>query len=129
MYGSHYLKGAQDKEEVEFQTPFEFPNKKRIIRLKRTNKCVTDNAFMCVGVFSNEYIRLYVSEEYNVNLITSQPSVPGRFIFVKQTSHFSLLNVAFLAMKAATMIEDSPRKVEELYLESRKTEKTGTDIL
>lgn len=126
MNNNAFLKILQKEENVSFAgKPFKFPTKKRTIHIKSTNEDVVDNAFFCIGQTLTSFGGFYVSEEYDVNLL-SEDRLPGRFIFMLGTDNDQWKVVYLLATAGATVITDVENEVEELYLQSRQDEKENS---
>lgn len=125
MASPDFLKEEEDDKQTQLRTGFEFPNKRRVVRVKLIEQDVEENAFMCVGFDAFiTYVAYYISDEYDLNF-TSAHSVPGRFVFKRENSNSNKIEVLFLAKEPAKVIADCQDQVEDMYLESRFIEKTG----
>lgn len=109
---------------------FEHFNSLRTIKvsIKSTGETLIENAFICLSHQKRppQFVKFYVSQEYNVNDSSDLPYVAGRFVFRYNESEE--LEVEALAEEPAKALLTGPTSTiatERLYLEKIKLHEPG----
>lgn len=93
---------------------------------------VPEFVFVCIGrcVKTKEIKKLYVSEEYNLNLEANaaEDYIAGRFVFVYEIDIFKFVVMAVVE-KTATVTATFEHNIEKIYLEARGDKNIGKNII